>query len=114
MSLILYLWLWGAYLILVLLGLIGAWRVSRRWPLWLAWLGRTLLAVILLVPAPQAPGSSWFAPALVAAIFDQIQGLEQGWFRAGVYLMAGVTLALLIYLVQIAWYLLRRRKVKGD
>lgn len=109
MSPLYYLSVWGAYLLLVLIALAGAWRLSRNWPGWLRDLGRIALIVLFFTPAAQVAGGDWLAPAFVVAILDQLQGVEGGWLRAGVNLIIAGFGGILIYFVHLLWRLKRSR-----
>lgn len=113
MSPLYYTILWFFYLLAVVLAFAGAWRVSRSWPYPLKTLGRIALAVIFLTPAPQIAGGSGLAPAFVSVIFDQLQGIEEGWFRAGLYLVISGACAFLLYIaLLVRWVFLKRKKAE--
>lgn len=110
MSPIYYLIIWFLYLLAVLLAFAGAWRVSRSWPYPLKAFGRIALVVIFLTPAPQIGGENGLAPAFVSVIFDQLQGLNDGWFRAGIYLVISAAFGFLLYLgLLIRWVMVTRK-----
>src|SRR6056300_102559 len=116
MSPFLYLVLWSIYLITVVLVFAGAWKVSRNWPYPLKTFGRIALIVIFLTPAPQIAGAEGLAPAFVSVVFDQLQGLGGGWFRAGIYLVIAGGFGFLLYLGLLArWIILiRKNSMKRD
>ncbi len=115
MSPLLYTTLWILYLLGVVGFLLGAWRISRRWPFVLQRFGRLALLVLLLTPAPQSAGREGLAPAFIAMLFDQLQDYEGGWFRAGIYLVISGCLGLLIFLGSLAWhYGFKVRQVNRD
>lgn len=110
MSPLYYIALWFFYLLAVVLAFAGAWRVSRSWPYPLKLFGRIALVVIFLTPAPQIAGGGGLAPAFVSLIFDELQNLNGGWFRAGIYLVISGAFGILLYLILMArWVMLARR-----
>lgn len=110
MSALYYMTLWLFYLLAVVLVFAGAWRVSRSWPYPLKAFGRIALVVIFLTPAPQIAGADGLAPAFVSVAFDALQGLDGGWFRAGIYLVISGAFGTLIYLVLLGRWIISTRK----
>ena len=114
MSATYYFSLWAVYAIASLVAYRFFWEFTR-WPrVW--WLGsffRIAVLVILVTPAAQSDGSEFLAPAWITMVFDELQGLGDGWFRAGINLMAASALGLCVYFVHLIFsFIQRRRKIK--
>lgn len=76
---------------------------------------RIMVLVLFLTPATQSEGSNLLVPAWVALIFDQLQGIGDGWFRAGINLMAATALGICVYFVHLVFsFMQRRRKIKNS
>lgn len=109
-----YFILWAVYGIGLLIALWFLWQWTR-WPrVW--WLGsfvRLFALFMLVTPAEQSDGSGYYAPAWIVMAFDELQNLGDGWFRAGINLMAAMALMLLVYFVHLIFsFIHRRRRLK--
>lgn len=113
MSTTYYIGLWAVYILASATAYYFIWGFTR-WPrVW--WLGsffRMLILVILLTPAAQSDGSEFLAPAWITLIFDELQGIGDGWFRAGINLMAAGSLGFCIYFVHLVFSFIQRRHKK--
>lgn len=109
-----YFALWAVYIVASMVAYKFFWEFTR-WPrVW--WLGsflRIMVLVLLVTPAAQSEGSDFLAPAWITMVFDELQGLGDGWFRAGINLMAAGALGVSAYFVHLVFSLIqRRRKIK--
>lgn len=105
-----YLLGWLVYLAALTGFLALGWYTSRRWPYWLRYPARALVAALLLLPWTVTPESQQWAPAWIVTLFD---GLIQPDARAG---RAGWPLLGVVFAVTLAagleqWY--RRRKSRS-
>ena len=114
MSATYYFSLWAVYILASLVAYKFFWEFTR-WPRvwWLGSLLRIMVLVILVTPAAQSDGSEFLAPAWITMLFDELQGLGDGWFRAGINLMAASALGFCVYLLHLVFsFIQRRRKIK--
>ncbi len=114
MSATYYYILWSVYAAGLVVALYFLWQWTR-WPRvwWLGSLVRLLALALLVTPAEQAAGSGLYAPAWIVMLFDELQRIGDGWFRAGINLMAATALALLVYFVHLIFsFFHRRRRLK--
>jgi hypothetical protein len=110
MSATYYFSLWAVYILASATAYYFFWEFTR-WPrVW--WLGsflRIFVLVILVTPAAQSEGSEFLAPAWITLVFDELQGIGDGWFRAGVNLMAASAIAMVLYFVHLIFSFIQRR-----
>ena len=114
MSATYYFSLWAVYIIAFVVAYRFFWEFTR-WPkVW--WLGsflRILVLILFLTPATQSEGGEFLSPAWITLVFDELQGIGDGWFRAGINLMAATALGVIVYFVHLVFSLIqRRRKIK--
>lgn len=105
-----YMILWAVYGVGILIALYFLWQWTR-WPRvwWLGALVRIMALVVLLTPAQQAENSEFYAPAWITMVFDELQHLGDGWFRAGINLMAATLAGLIVYFVVLVFSFIQRR-----
>ena len=102
-----YLVAWGAWLVGGTICLIVWARILNPLPEWLFYLLWWATLGAILAPAAEAPGSGLWAPAILAAVFDLLNGVEGGFMRAGQSLIAGTIIGALLGAVM---SILRTRK----
>jgi hypothetical protein len=102
-----YLFAWGAWLLGSAICLIVWARILNSLPelmfyiIWWATLG------VVLAPAPESVGSNLWAPAMFAAVFDLLNGIDGGFMRAGQSLISG---AIIGAILGVMMSILRTRK----
>lgn len=108
-----HLFLWAIYLAGSAAALHAFWQFTR-WPRiwWLSSFVRMVALVLLLTPVQQSEGGTTWAPALITAVFDELQGIGDGWFRAGINLMVALLLGLVAWIVHLVLSLVHRRRRK--
>jgi hypothetical protein len=116
MSTTYYFSLWAIYIVAFLVAYKFFWEFTR-WPrVW--WLGsflRIMVLIFFMTPAAQSEGGEFLAPAWITLVFDELQGVEDGWFRAGINLMAASSLGFFAYFVHLVFsFIQRRRKIKNS
>lgn len=113
MSATYYFSLWIIYILASATAYYFFWGFTR-WPRvwWLGSLLRILVLVILVTPAAQSEGSELLAPAWITLLFDELQGIGDGWFRAGINLMAAAALGMGVYFVHLIFSFIQRRYKK--
>ncbi len=84
-----YLYAWLAWLIGSAVCLLVWAKWLHRLPEFLFYLLWWTAFGVLLAPAPEAPGSELWAPAIMTSVFDALNGVEGGMMRAGKSVVIG-------------------------
>ena len=105
-----YMIIWGVYLFAVAGFLLLTWHWLRKLVGRFSVLLVLPLFALLVTPANVEQGNAMRAPAFVVALFEQMQGIGEGWTRAGVPLLLAVVGALLIAIIVVVLLFLRKRK----
>ena len=102
-----YLFAWGAWLTGGAICLVVWARILNSLPEWMFYIIWWATLGLILAPAAEKPGSDLWAPAILSAAFDLLNGVDGGFMRAGQSLISGVIIGAILGVVM---SILRTRK----
>ena len=99
---------WSVYIAAAVVFLIACLRLTRRWQADVRWLLLSLLAVLLLVPAP-IPERALFAPALIFLVLSPFTGSPELIASVLVRFILAAVIAIVLVIIAAVIRRLRRR-----
>ena len=101
MSEIVFTVLWAVYLLSTAMAFLLLWNITKTKGKFRFFSGliRMLFVAVMLTPANLSTVPEFMAPAFVVALFDFLQGYEQGSFDAAINLGVAVVGALVLYII---------------